>query len=120
MERSCQFGNNNTLGKLSSSIENETLILKTVSTDRNDVECKIRKNSQSLGQLSPIEIISDESFRQLSPDSKKTYLLHKKTYSLESRFNTSTILVTDYDITEESKISFSNSSVEIPYFGIMF
>ena len=74
--------------------------VKSLSIDKGEIEGRIRRNSQSLGQIIPVEMISDESFEKMSPNSKKRYLLNKRCYSIESAFSSSKIIVTDCEIKE--------------------
>ena len=85
--------------KSSSSNRKETSIYSYKEVEGMEgVERRIRRNSQSLGQLSPVDIINEVSTTKLSPTSNKLYTLSEKTYSLESRFNNSSIHVIDFEI----------------------
>uniref|UniRef100_A0A6C0BE08 Uncharacterized protein n=1 Tax=viral metagenome TaxID=1070528 RepID=A0A6C0BE08_9ZZZZ len=79
----------------------ESNILSVSQYFSKDIDERIKRKSQNLGQLSPVEILSDDSFEQIY--NNKTYILNQCKYSIESRFNNSSIIVTDLSIKEVMK-----------------
>jgi len=103
MESGCQVITN-LVGNVDD--EDEENLSKTTNSNlvkvssKDEVEGRIRRNSQSIEQIISVDVLSEESIEKMSPNTKRKYLLSKRQFAIESKFNESRIVVTDFVVKE--------------------